>query len=58
MTTSGHKTVVLGLVTSKRGELESKDLLKRRIEAAAKHAPLDQPAMRLCLHRGGQYSYR
>jgi len=41
MTTSAHKTVVLGLVTSKRGELESKDLLKRRIEATAKHAPLD-----------------
>jgi 5-methyltetrahydropteroyltriglutamate--homocysteine methyltransferase len=39
------KTVVLGLVTTKRGELESKDALKRRIEAAARHAPLD----RLCL---------
>jgi 5-methyltetrahydropteroyltriglutamate--homocysteine methyltransferase len=39
------KTVVLGLVTSKRGELESKDLLKRRIEEAAKHAPLDQLAI-------------
>jgi 5-methyltetrahydropteroyltriglutamate--homocysteine methyltransferase len=39
------KTVVLGLVTSKRGELESKDALKRRIEEAAKHAPLDQLAI-------------
>ncbi|HZF74800.1 MAG TPA: 5-methyltetrahydropteroyltriglutamate--homocysteine S-methyltransferase [Acetobacteraceae bacterium] len=39
------KTVVLGLVTSKRGELESKDELKRRIEAAARHAPLDQLAI-------------
>jgi 5-methyltetrahydropteroyltriglutamate--homocysteine methyltransferase len=39
------KTVVLGLVTSKRGELEAKDDLKRRIEAAAKHAPLDQLAI-------------
>ena len=39
------KTVVLGLVTSKRGELETKDLLKRRIEEAAKHAPLDQLAI-------------
>ncbi|MGG5810636.1 5-methyltetrahydropteroyltriglutamate--homocysteine S-methyltransferase [Falsiroseomonas sp. CW058] len=39
------KTVVLGLVTSKRGELESKDLLKRRIEEAARHAPLDQLAI-------------
>ncbi|MBY0335345.1 MAG: 5-methyltetrahydropteroyltriglutamate--homocysteine S-methyltransferase [Acetobacteraceae bacterium] len=39
------KTVVLGLVTSKRGELESKDDLKRRIEAAARYAPLDQLAI-------------
>lgn len=39
------KTVVLGLVTSKRGELETKDELKRRIEQAAKHAPLDQLAL-------------
>jgi 5-methyltetrahydropteroyltriglutamate--homocysteine methyltransferase len=41
----GEKQVVLGLVTTKRGELESKDELKRRIEEAAKHAPIDQ----LCL---------
>ncbi|WP_137178146.1 5-methyltetrahydropteroyltriglutamate--homocysteine S-methyltransferase [Roseomonas sp. AR75] len=39
------KTVVLGIVTSKRGDLESKDLLKRRIEEAAKYAPLDQLAL-------------
>ena len=39
------KSVVLGLVTTKRGQLESKDDLKRRIEQAAKYAPLDQ----LCL---------
>jgi len=39
------KTVVLGLVTSKRGELESKDLLKRRIEEAARYAPLEQLAI-------------
>ena len=39
------KIVVLGLVTTKRGELESKDELKRRIEAAARYAPLEQ----LCL---------
>jgi methionine synthase II (cobalamin-independent) len=39
------KTVVLGLVTSKTGALEEKDLLKRRIAEAAKYAPLDQ----LCL---------
>jgi methionine synthase II (cobalamin-independent) len=41
----GEKQVVLGLVTTKHGELESKDELKRRIEEAAKYAPLDQ----LCL---------
>ena len=39
------KVVVLGLVTTKRGELESKDELKRRIEEAARHAPLDQLAI-------------
>lgn len=39
------KTVVLGLVTSKTGELESKDMLKRRIEEAARHAPLEQLAI-------------
>jgi 5-methyltetrahydropteroyltriglutamate--homocysteine methyltransferase len=39
------KTVVLGIVTSKRGELESKDLLKRRIEEAAKYAPIEQLAI-------------
>jgi 5-methyltetrahydropteroyltriglutamate--homocysteine methyltransferase len=39
------KLVVLGLVTTKRAELESKDELKRRIDEAAKHVPLDQ----LCL---------
>lgn len=39
------KSVVLGLVTSKTGQLESKDELKRRIEAAATYLDLDQ----LCL---------
>jgi 5-methyltetrahydropteroyltriglutamate--homocysteine methyltransferase len=34
--------VVLGLVTTKRPELESRDALKRRIEDAAKYVPLDQ----------------
>ncbi len=33
------KKVVLGLVSSKKAELESKDELKRRIEEAAKHVP-------------------
>jgi 5-methyltetrahydropteroyltriglutamate--homocysteine methyltransferase len=39
------KMVVLGLVTTKRGELENSDALKRRIDEAAKFVPLDQ----LCL---------
>src|SRR5947207_2252050 len=39
------KTVVLGLVTSKSGTLESKDELKRRIDQASKYISLDQ----LCL---------
>jgi 5-methyltetrahydropteroyltriglutamate--homocysteine methyltransferase len=39
------KIVVLGLVTTKVGELESKDDLKRRIHEAARHVPLDQLAL-------------
>ena len=39
------KRVVLGLVTTKRGELESKDDLKRRIEDASRFTGIDQ----LCL---------
>ena len=39
------KTVVLGLVTTKLGELEDKDDLKRRIDAAARYAPLEQLAL-------------
>jgi 5-methyltetrahydropteroyltriglutamate--homocysteine methyltransferase len=41
----GNKVVVLGLVTTKRPQLEDKDMLKRRIEEATKYADLDQ----LCL---------
>jgi 5-methyltetrahydropteroyltriglutamate--homocysteine methyltransferase len=41
----GQKHVVLGLVTTKRGQLESKDELKRRIEEASRYAPIEQ----LCL---------
>jgi len=41
----GPKRVVLGLVTTKRAPLESKDELKRRIDEAAKYVPLEQ----LCL---------
>jgi 5-methyltetrahydropteroyltriglutamate--homocysteine methyltransferase len=36
------KQVVLGLVTTKRGELERKDDLKRRIEEASQHVDVDQ----------------
>jgi len=39
------KKVVLGLVTTKSGTLESKDALRRRIDEAAKYVPLE----RLCL---------
>jgi len=39
------KIVVLGLVTTKLGQLESKDALKRRIDEASKYVPLEQ----LCL---------
>ena len=40
-----HKTVVLGLVTSKFPALEPADVVKARIDDAARHVPLD----RLCL---------
>jgi 5-methyltetrahydropteroyltriglutamate--homocysteine methyltransferase len=39
------KVVVLGLVTTKTGELETKNFLKRRIEEASKYVDVDQ----LCL---------
>ena len=39
------KSVVLGLITTKVGTLESKDELKRRIDQAARYVPMDQ----LCL---------
>ena len=41
----GNKSVVLGLVTSKSGVLESKDAIKRRIEAATEFIGIEQ----LCL---------
>ncbi len=41
----GRKLVVLGLVTSKSGELEPRDLIKRRIDEAAKYVAIEQ----LCL---------
>jgi len=39
------KMVVLGLVTTKRGQMEDPDQLKRRIDEASRYVPLDQ----LCL---------
>jgi 5-methyltetrahydropteroyltriglutamate--homocysteine methyltransferase len=39
------KTVVLGLVTTKLGELESADSVKARIDQAAQHMPLEQMAL-------------
>jgi 5-methyltetrahydropteroyltriglutamate--homocysteine methyltransferase len=39
------KIAVLGLVTTKTAELESEDALKRRIDDAARHLPLDQLAL-------------
>jgi methionine synthase II (cobalamin-independent) len=39
------KTVVLGLVTSKTGQLESKDTIKRRIDEAAKFVDIEQLAL-------------
>ena len=41
----GDKKIVLGLVTTKRSVVESKDELKRRIEEASKYVDIDQ----LCL---------
>ncbi|HEX8827688.1 MAG TPA: 5-methyltetrahydropteroyltriglutamate--homocysteine S-methyltransferase, partial [Xanthobacteraceae bacterium] len=40
-----HKTVVLGLITSKTGTIEGKDFVRRRLDEATKYTPLDQ----LCL---------
>ena len=39
------KVAVLGPATTKSGKLESKDELKRRIDEASKHAPLEQLAL-------------
>jgi 5-methyltetrahydropteroyltriglutamate--homocysteine methyltransferase len=39
------RVVVLGLVTTKFGQLETKDSIKRRIAEAAQYAPLDQLAL-------------
>jgi len=42
---AGDKRVVLGLLTSKDGALEDPDAVKRRIEQATAHAPLEQLAL-------------
>ena len=41
----GEKRVVLGLVSSKKPELESADVLRKRIDEAARFAPLEQLAL-------------
>ncbi len=41
----GRKRVVLGLVSSKKPDLEGEDVLMKRIEAASKFAPLEQLAL-------------
>jgi 5-methyltetrahydropteroyltriglutamate--homocysteine methyltransferase len=38
----GHKTVVLGLVTTKTGVLESRDQIRRQLDQALKFVPLEQ----------------
>jgi 5-methyltetrahydropteroyltriglutamate--homocysteine methyltransferase len=42
---SKNKTAVLGLVTTKKAQIETKDELKKRIEEAAKVVPLDRLAL-------------
>ena len=39
------KTVVLGLITTKLGALENKEVIRRRIDEAARYAPLEQLAL-------------
>jgi 5-methyltetrahydropteroyltriglutamate--homocysteine methyltransferase len=53
----GDLRIVLGVITSKFGELEPKDRIKRRIEEASKYMPLDQmclsPQCGFASHTGG-----
>jgi 5-methyltetrahydropteroyltriglutamate--homocysteine methyltransferase len=42
---NGDKVAVLGLVTTKKPQLETKDALKRRIDEAAKYVPLQRLAL-------------
>src|SRR5438270_12228086 len=39
------KTVVLGLITTKSGQLESQDVLRRRIDEAARYVPMENLAL-------------
>jgi 5-methyltetrahydropteroyltriglutamate--homocysteine methyltransferase len=39
------KTIVLGIMTSKKADLEGRDALKRRVDEAARYVPLDQLAI-------------
>jgi 5-methyltetrahydropteroyltriglutamate--homocysteine methyltransferase len=41
----GSKRIVLGLVTTKSGELESQDLIKRRLEDASRYVDIGQLAL-------------
>jgi 5-methyltetrahydropteroyltriglutamate--homocysteine methyltransferase len=41
----GNKVVVVGVITSKTGALEKKEDIKRRLEEAARFAPLEQLAL-------------
>jgi 5-methyltetrahydropteroyltriglutamate--homocysteine methyltransferase len=53
----GNLRIVLGIVTSKFGVLESKDALKRRLDEAAKYMPMEQiclsPQCGFASHTGG-----
>jgi hypothetical protein len=49
------KTVVLGLVSTKLGSLESKDDIRRRIDMAAKYVPLEQLALSMRLLEHGAW---
>ena len=49
----GNKRVVLGLITTKQGRLESRDDIHRRIQAAARFAPNEQHCL---IPQSGYYS--
>jgi 5-methyltetrahydropteroyltriglutamate--homocysteine methyltransferase len=41
----GHKIVVLGLITTKHGKLETVDEIVRRVDEAARYLPVEQLAL-------------